>query len=82
MKSFIAETKGSAKKGKDDDKKGKGKGDKGAPPTAADADEAPSPPPALEVQVGVKLHHWETAMDSIREEQEKNKALEEAQAQA
>ena len=56
------------KGGKDDKKDAKGK--KGAPPQAPeDGDETPPPPPPLEVRVGVRLHHWTTAMDSLKEEE-------------
>ena len=57
------------------DKKEKGgKADKGGDKKAAAPgdgdDEPPPPPPPLEVAVSVKLHHWKTAMDSLREERQ------------
>ncbi|XP_005091563.1 leucine-rich repeat-containing protein 43 [Aplysia californica] len=59
-------------RGKEADKKGaKGK-------HAEEAEEEDLPPPPLELEVSVKLHHWVTAMDSVREEEEKNRALQEA----
>uniref|UniRef100_A0A8W8K691 Leucine-rich repeat-containing protein 43 n=1 Tax=Magallana gigas TaxID=29159 RepID=A0A8W8K691_MAGGI len=66
---------------KKDDKKGdKGKGGKAAAP-APEEEEDQGPPPPLEVQVAVRLHHWKTAMDSLKEEEEKNKAMAEEQQQ-
>lgn len=59
-------------KGKDDKKdKGKApaKGDK--PP---EDDEECGPPPPMEVSVVVRLHHWKTAQDGIRDEEERLKA--------
>lgn len=60
------------KGGKDDKKDSKGKG-KGNAMQAEDEDGTPLPPPPLEVKVGVKLHHWTTAMDSLQEEEERSK---------
>ena len=61
--------------GKDDKKGGKDKGGKVEPPVPEE-EEVPPPPP-LETQVGLRLHHWKTAMDSLKEEEEKNKPEEE-----
>jgi hypothetical protein len=33
----------------------------------------------LEVEVKVRLHHWKTAIDSLKDEEEKNKTTEEQQ---
>lgn len=49
-------------KGGKDDKKGKGK-------TTSPLLDGETPPPTLEVSVIVRLHHWTTAMDSLKEEQ-------------
>lgn len=70
------------KQGKDDKGKEKGgKGGKGVPPPVDEEGEEAPPPPPLEVQVSVRLHHWKTALDSLKEEQEKIKEQEEQQAQ-
>ncbi|ESP04133.1 hypothetical protein LOTGIDRAFT_237548 [Lottia gigantea] len=60
--------KSATSKGKDD-KKGKAK------PSVAPVEEGEEtlPPPPLELQVSVDLHHWTTAMDSLKDEEEKNK---------
>ena len=55
-------------KGKKDDKADKGK--KGGAPGGEGEDDAPTPPPPLEIHVLVKLHHWKTATDSMRTEQD------------
>ena len=49
---------------------------------AAPDEEAAPPPPPLEVHIKVKLHHWKTAMDSIREEEQVQAAVAEAAAAA
>ena len=53
------------------DKKGDkgGKDKKGAAAGEGD-DEPPPPPPPLECHVRIKLHHWKTAMDSLKDEQD------------
>lgn len=56
--------------------KGKAAGD------PAGDEEAAAPPPPLEVHVKVKLHHWKTAMDSIRDEEQAQAAIAEAAAAA
>ncbi|XP_021349907.1 leucine-rich repeat-containing protein 43-like isoform X3 [Mizuhopecten yessoensis] len=73
--------KNSAVKGGKDDKKGDkgGKGGKAAPATVDEEGDEPAPPPPLEVEISVKLHHWRTAHDSLKEEEEKNRALEQQQ---
>ncbi|XP_033748335.1 leucine-rich repeat-containing protein 43-like isoform X10 [Pecten maximus] len=72
--------KSSAAKGGKDDKKGdKGKGAKAAPTTVDEEGDEPAPPPPLEVQISIKLHHWRTAHDSLKEEEEKNRALQQQQ---
>ncbi|RUS71369.1 hypothetical protein EGW08_020865 [Elysia chlorotica] len=38
---------------------------------AEEAEEDDLPPPPLELEVSVRLHHWLTATDSVREEEEK-----------
>ncbi|XP_041348975.1 leucine-rich repeat-containing protein 43-like isoform X2 [Gigantopelta aegis] len=64
-----------APKGKEPDKKVDKKRKSIIPPTE---DEVPEiPPPPLEVQVAVRLHHWTTAQDSLKEEEEKKQALQE-----
>ncbi|XP_070205078.1 leucine-rich repeat-containing protein 43-like isoform X2 [Littorina saxatilis] len=66
-------------KGKDDKKGGKDdkKGKKGAHAQAPeDGDETPPPPPPLEVQVAVRLHHWTTALDSLKEEERNRNGIE------
>ena len=66
---------GKAKDGKD------AKGQKGKGPALLEEDlEETPPPPPLEVEVKVKLHHWKTAMDSLKDEEEKNKTVEETQS--
>ncbi|XP_069135935.1 leucine-rich repeat-containing protein 43-like isoform X3 [Argopecten irradians] len=70
--------KSSAAKGGKDDKKG-GKGAKGAPTTVDEEGDEPAPPPPLEVEITVKLHHWKTAHDSLKDEEEKNRALQQQQ---
>lgn len=45
----------------------KGSKDKKAP---EGDDDLPPPPPPLEVHVKVRLHHWKTAMDSLKEDRE------------
>lgn len=65
-------------KGKDDKKGGKdekkdGKGKKGATPHASEDNETPLPPPPLEVKVAVRLQHWTTALDSLKEEERNHK---------
>ncbi|KAK6190964.1 hypothetical protein SNE40_002720 [Patella caerulea] len=56
------------KSGKDTgDKKGKGKS---TAPTVDEEEEA-LPQPPLEVEISVNLHHWKTAMDSLKDEEEK-----------
>lgn len=65
-----ADKKKEAKKslrGKDEGSKKGGKGGR----HAEEAEEDDLPPPPLELEVSVKLHHWLTAMDSVREEEEK-----------
>ncbi|XP_013401181.1 leucine-rich repeat-containing protein 43 isoform X2 [Lingula anatina] len=69
------------KDGDKKDAKGKAKGDK-AEKGIGDDEEEVLPPPPLEVHVAVWMHHWKTAMDSIREEEERNKRLEEEKAAA
>lgn len=66
-----------AGKGKDgkDAKGGKGKGQALA---EDDIEEVPPPPP-LEIEVKVRLHHWKTAIDSLKDEEEKNKNLQQQQ---
>ncbi|GFO37698.1 leucine-rich repeat-containing protein 43 [Plakobranchus ocellatus] len=54
-------------RGKDEGSK---KGSKGGR-HAEEAEEDDLPPPPLELEVSVKLHHWVTAMDSVREEEER-----------
>ncbi|XP_071178349.1 leucine-rich repeat-containing protein 43-like isoform X16 [Mytilus edulis] len=67
-----------AGKGKDGkDSKGAPKG-KGGALVEEDIEEIPPPPP-LEVEVKVRLHHWKTAIDSLKDEEEKNKNIEEQQ---
>ncbi|XP_076108819.1 leucine-rich repeat-containing protein 43-like isoform X7 [Mytilus galloprovincialis] len=67
-----------AGKGKDGkDSKGGPKG-KGGALVEEDIEEIPPPPP-LEVEVKVRLHHWKTAIDSLKDEEEKNKNIEEQQ---
>ncbi|KAL8575236.1 hypothetical protein ACOMHN_042357 [Nucella lapillus] len=61
------------KGGKDDKKDAKGKKGGHPAPAAEDSDETPPPPPPLEVEVSVHLHHWTTAMDSVREEEKMTK---------
>ncbi|XP_078335235.1 uncharacterized protein LOC111135443 isoform X4 [Crassostrea virginica] len=68
------------KNAKEDKKGDKGKGGK-APAPQAEEEEDQGPPPPLEVQIAVRLHHWKTAMDSLKEEEEKNKAMAEEQQQ-
>ncbi|KAK3787039.1 hypothetical protein RRG08_037317 [Elysia crispata] len=53
--------------GKDEGSKKGGKGGR----HAEEAEEDDLPPPPLELEVRVKLHHWLTAMDSVKEEEEK-----------
>ena len=43
--------------------KGKDKGSKGKAAEVALVEESPQPPPPLEVQVCLRLHHWATARD-------------------
>ncbi|CAG2222224.1 Leucine-rich repeat-containing protein 43 [Mytilus edulis] len=67
-----------AGKGKDGkDSKGGPKG-KGGALVEEDIEEIPPPPP-LEIEVKVRLHHWKTAIDSLKDEEEKNKNIEEQQ---
>ncbi|KAL8583032.1 hypothetical protein ACOMHN_051196 [Nucella lapillus] len=61
------------KGGKDDKKDAKGKKGGHPAPAAEDSDETPPLPPPLEVEVSVHLHHWTTAMDSVREEEKMTK---------
>ncbi|XP_076452547.1 leucine-rich repeat-containing protein 43-like isoform X2 [Babylonia areolata] len=63
------------KGGKDDKKDAKGKKGGHQPAQPEDSDETPPPPLPLEVQVGVHLHHWTTAMDSVKEVEEEEKAV-------
>ena len=37
-----------------------------------DEDGPPPPPPPLEFNVHLKLHHWQTAMDSLQTEEEQS----------
>ncbi|KAK7475023.1 hypothetical protein BaRGS_00033704 [Batillaria attramentaria] len=60
-------------KGKDDKKGGKDAKGKGKAAPVEDEDDTPLPPPPLEVKVAVRLHHWTTAMDSLKEEEERSK---------
>ncbi|XP_056009171.1 leucine-rich repeat-containing protein 43-like isoform X9 [Ostrea edulis] len=69
------------KNAKDDKKGDKGKGGKAPAAQVAEEEEDQGPPPPLEVQIVVRLHHWKTAMDSLKEEEEKNKAMAEEQQQ-
>ncbi|XP_061166534.1 leucine-rich repeat-containing protein 43-like [Saccostrea echinata] len=69
------------KNAKDDKKGDKGKGGKGPAAQVTEEEEDQGPPPPLEVQIAVRLHHWKTAMDSLKEEEEKNKAMAEEQQQ-
>ena len=73
---YFLDRKGSANKGGKDAGKGgdKGKGGKGAPAPEAE-EEDQGPPPPLEVQISVHLHHWKTAMDSLKDEEERQKEL-------
>ncbi|XP_052246796.1 leucine-rich repeat-containing protein 43-like isoform X3 [Dreissena polymorpha] len=68
------ERKGSAAKGGKADAKGdkSGKGAKGGV-AAPDDEEDPGPPPPLEIHIQVDLHHWKTAMDLLKDEEERNK---------
>jgi len=50
------------------------KGGKGGKGKAEEAEEDEGPPPPLELEVTVKLHHWKTAMDSVKEEEERARA--------
>lgn len=61
---------------KETDKKGKQRAS--MVPMMENGEEEPPPPP-LEVQIGVRLHHWKTALESVREEEERNRALQEKQ---
>lgn len=73
--------KGSAAKGGKDAKGGdKGKGGKGAP-AVENEEEDQGPPPPLEVQISVNLHHWKTAMDSLKDEEERQKELQQRDVQ-
>ena len=55
---------------KDKGKEGKGGDKKGTAPGGDGDDETPPPPPPLEVALSVKLQHWKTAMDSLKEERQ------------
>ncbi|XP_052800482.1 leucine-rich repeat-containing protein 43-like isoform X7 [Mya arenaria] len=68
------ERKGSAAKGGKADTKGdkSGKGVKGGV-AAPEEEEDAGPPPPLEIHVEVNLHHWKTAMDLLKDEEERNK---------
>ncbi|XP_067681829.1 leucine-rich repeat-containing protein 43-like [Haliotis asinina] len=55
---------------KDGDKKDGGKKGKVTAPTPTAEEGEDVPPPPLEVHVSVKLHHWKTAMDSLKEEED------------
>ena len=80
LHTFVSERKGSATKGGKDAKgNDKGKGGKGAP--VAEEEEDTGPPPPLEVHISVNLHHWKTAMDSLKDEEERNKELAQADVQ-
>lgn len=63
-----------AGKGKDGKENKGGKGKQAL--VEEDIEETPPPPP-LEVEVKVRLHHWKTAIDSLKDEEEKNKTTEE-----
>lgn len=55
-----------------DKKDGKGKGK--VVSGGEEDDEAALPPPPLQLSITVRLHHWNTAYDSVKEEEERNKA--------
>ena len=48
------------------------KGKKGAP-VVEEEEGTPPPPPPLEVEISVGLHHWATAMDSLKDEERNQK---------
>ena len=78
---FISERAKSPKqadkgKGGKDDKKG------AKAPEPLNEDEPPPPPPPLEVKVGFSLHHWKTANDSLKDEQENEEGAEEQEGDA
>ena len=78
---FFTDRKGSATKGGKDAKgNDKGKGGKGAP-VVDNEEEDQGPPPPLEVQISVNLHHWKTAMDSLKDEEERQKELQQRDEQ-
>ena len=54
-------------RGKEEGSKKGGKGGR----HAEEAEEDDAPPPPLELEVSVRLHHWVTAMDSVKEEEER-----------
>ncbi|XP_071093014.1 leucine-rich repeat-containing protein 43-like [Haliotis cracherodii] len=55
---------------KDADKKDGSKKGKATAPTPTVEEGEDVPPPPLEVHVSVRLHHWKTAMDSLKEEED------------
>ncbi|XP_064612795.1 LOW QUALITY PROTEIN: leucine-rich repeat-containing protein 43-like [Liolophura sinensis] len=63
-----------------DKKDGKGKGKTGG--VVEEDDEAALPPPPLQVSIAVRLHHWNTAYDSVKEEEERNRVINLPQAPA
>ena len=63
---------GKDKKGADEKSKSKsevGEGDESAPP----------PQPPLEINISITLHHWKTALDSLKPDVEEKPVEEEAQ---
>ena len=78
---LCSERKGSGKEKNKDAKGGdKGKGGKGGAQVVEDEEDA-GPPPPLEVRVSVNLHHWKTAMDSLKDEEERHKEAGQQDAQ-
>ncbi|CAH1802399.1 unnamed protein product, partial [Owenia fusiformis] len=66
-------------KEKGDKKSAKGKGDdkaKGKAPPITEEEEEEEPPAPLEFSVNVRLHHWKTAIDSVRDDDLIKKLLE------